>query len=80
MKQRGEVEVLVALLAGLALVLTAIVFIGLKVDEIACKSRWEESGMAVRWSFWGGCQVEVQKGRWLPEERVREIDLPKKGN
>ena len=46
--------------------------------RLGCEAKWENSGMAYKWGFFSGCLVEVEKGRWLPEERVREIELPRK--
>ena len=43
-----------------------------------CGAKWGRSGMASEWGFIQGCMVEVEPGRWIPDERVREIDIPRK--
>lgn len=48
------------------------------MGPIKCRAKWEGSGMRSDWGFLKGCQVEVEKGRWLPEDRLREIDLQRK--
>jgi hypothetical protein len=43
-----------------------------------CKSKWDRSGMrGVAWGPVQGCLINLPDGRWLPEERIREIDIPK---
>lgn len=44
-------------------------FIGLA----GCHARWADSGMRVRYSFMAGCRVQQADGRWIPEDRVREL-------
>lgn len=36
----------------------------------ACHASFAGSGLDTRWSFRGGCQVQVN-GRWLPAKNVR---------
>jgi hypothetical protein len=47
------------------------------VYNMSCKARWSDSGMAVSWGPIQGCKVQVGPSRWLPEDRVRETDIPK---
>lgn len=44
----------------------------------ACSSKWDRSGMQSSWGPIQGCVVKLPDGRWLPEERVREIDISRK--
>ena len=46
-------------------------------SSVSCESRWEHSNMASTWGPIKGCLVKLPDGRWLPEDRVREIDIPK---
>lgn len=56
----------------------ALVVIGFVLDAWACHSKWERSGMAgVSYGPIQGCLVKMPDGRWLPAERIREIDIPK---
>lgn len=66
------IEVMIVL-AIIAILLAAIVLAPFK-----CAAKWERSGMATEWGPIQGCMVEVEPGRWLPDERVREIELPRK--
>lgn len=62
--------------------LTACVGFGavvLALDGRSCLTRWESSGLPVKWSVFGGCQVETTPGRWLPEKVLRDFDWTKKG-
>jgi hypothetical protein len=72
-KQRGDSEV------GLTLGGTAILLIIYAIfAAMSCHSKWGRAGMAdVSWGPIQGCMVKMPDGRWLPEERIREIDLPK---
>jgi hypothetical protein len=36
------------------------------VDKPACMAQTSDIGLPSRWSFWGGCQVEISEGRWIP--------------
>lgn len=44
-------------------------------SEIKCDKRWENSGMETSHTFWGGCQVRLSSGKWVPEDRVRQSDI-----
>lgn len=69
------------------MVIPAFVVVGLFVllicgafaaDRAACHAQWENAGMSeVRWKLVGGCMVKLPDGRWLPADRIREIDIPK---
>jgi prepilin-type N-terminal cleavage/methylation domain-containing protein len=61
---------LMIVVAIIAVLLTTVVSL-----PVGCEARWERSGMRAEWGLWTGCQVEVSAGRWLPESRLREIDL-----
>lgn len=69
-KQRGNAELLVtiflAVLFGLIAWATA---------AISCSYKWEDSGLASSYGIFSGCRVKMPDGRWLPAERVREIEI-----
>ena len=73
-KQRGYVEIVSLLLAALLLI-GLFVAVVMFFENWACKSKWERSNMAVSWGPIQGCLVNLPDGRWLPEERIREIDI-----
>lgn len=58
----------------------AVVFvIAVMVDSASCHSKWDRAGMSgVQYGPIQGCMVHMPDGRWLPEERIREVDIPKK--
>lgn len=71
-KQRGEGGIAVITILG-TLAIIAGLFL---MDKVACHSRWEKSGaLSVSWGPAKGCMVEVSKGRWLPADSIRELDL-----
>jgi len=43
----------------------------------SCHSRWDESKLQASWGPVKGCLVKLPDGRWLPEDRLREIDIKK---
>jgi hypothetical protein len=44
----------------------------------ACHAKWDRANMvSVEWGPIQGCMVKLPDGRWLPEERIREFDIPK---
>jgi len=59
------------------IVFAAVVFLAAQsfvaINQFGCHKVWEQSGMQSNWTFFAGCQVEVERGRWLPEATVREL-------
>ncbi len=48
-------------------------------NYMSCHSRWKDSGVkGVSWGPIQGCKVKLDDGRWLPDDRVREIDISPK--
>lgn len=69
-KQRGFVELIMYLvIAGIA------VIVGWTFQSWSCSSKWEFSGMKTSYGPIKGCLVQTPNGRWMPEERIREVDL-----
>jgi hypothetical protein len=44
-----------------------------KLTQYSCFAAWEDSGMPVKYSFMGGCKIQLPDGKWIPEDRYREI-------
>lgn len=61
------VVVLVAVVVG------GLLGVGAWWNSVQCAAKWEASGMAHDWSIVAGCRVEVSPGKWLPDERVRDV-------
>lgn len=53
----------------------ASVALSMLTGEVKCDRRWENSGLEASYSFWGGCQVRLSSGKWIPEDRVRQSDI-----
>ncbi len=49
-------------------VVAIILFGGMGLSETRCAAKTENIGFAHRWSYLGGCQIEVIVGRWIPLE------------
>lgn len=47
--------------------------IGMKLDQVGCQSRREKSGFDVSWGVMQGCLIRLANGKWIPEDRYREI-------
>jgi len=71
-KQRGSYEGMFALL----MLLMVMIVVAL-ASYFTCEARWSKSGFAISWGPVQGCLVDVG-GRWIPDDRVREIDLQSK--
>ena len=62
------------LMATLAIM--AIMIIGSVIPYFECHAKWDRAGMSdVEWGIIQGCMVKLPDGRWLPAERLREMDL-----
>jgi hypothetical protein len=61
---------------GGSLLLLAVLVVGwLIVAPWTCHSKWGSSGMSTSWGPIQGCLVQTPSGRWVPEDRVRDVDL-----
>ena len=71
-----------AVIVSLGIVLSFLMGLGtlmVYVKERQCYEKWTRAGMDdVSWGFFKGCMLKLPDGRWLPAERVREIELPRK--
>jgi hypothetical protein len=69
-KQKGDVWLIL-----LILLLPAMILFVYGMAKWECQSKWEDSGLPVRWGPMQGCQVKVPSGIWLPSETIRELDI-----
>ena len=68
------IELLVSLIA-LLLFFALVVLISWPINAYQCRVRWEGSGLQSRYQFLGGgCFVQTAAGRWIPSDRVREVN------
>ena len=68
--QRGDAEVMATLILGaIGLVIYAV------IAAWSCSSRWAQSGVSTSWGPIQGCLVRMPSGRWVPDDRVRDIDI-----
>lgn len=57
------------LAGGLVLTLAIICGALTLASQQVCYAKWDDAEVQSRWSFSGGCQIRMQDGRWIPEER-----------
>jgi hypothetical protein len=69
-KQRGDIAIVLTFVLVIFIVL-----ISGCLSQASCQSRWHGSGLQSTWGPIQGCKVKLADGRWLPEDRVREIDI-----
>lgn len=66
------------LLAGILAVLTLIGLIAwgiyLAFGMVDCWSKWRRSGMDYEFSSISGCLVEIESGKWIPDDRYRGLE------
>jgi hypothetical protein len=61
------------LIGLLALLIALAAAAGVAIGSLQCGLRWNESGMANKYSVLANtCFVEARPGVWIPEERYRE--------
>jgi len=58
--------------------LAAFLAVAAIVSSVQCSSRWGHSGLETSWGPIQGCLVKIENGRWIPDDRVREVDLSPK--
>lgn len=58
----------------LAVFFVALVVGALLLDSLSCSSRWKYSGLESSSGPLQGCLVHLPDGRWIPDDRYREIE------
>lgn len=71
-RQRGYAE---PVFVFISVVCAVLIGGALWLSSASCSAAWSKSGMATSWGPIQGCLVQTPSGRWVPAERVREIDL-----
>jgi len=56
------------------LLIVAVVFAAQYAMERKCIEKTAEIGISSRWSFWGGCQIQVKDNIWIPLDNFRYLD------
>lgn len=46
-------------------------------ESTSCHAAWSRSGLATDYTIMGGCVVQMPDGRWIPSDRVRDIEIRK---
>jgi hypothetical protein len=59
---------LIVLVAG-----TLMWFALLWVHSVKCETRWADSGMESKFSAFTGCRIQIEPGKWIPDDRYREL-------
>jgi hypothetical protein len=62
------------LLVLLLVVVIAIVCGVAWLVQAECSAVTRDIGFPHRWSFLGGCQIQVSDGKWLPLDNYREFN------
>ncbi len=75
-KKRKLRETWDGFLSGVKMLLVVVLFIvgifgvsGVVVgvlDSRSCNAQTAQIGFPHQWSFWGGCQIQVSEGKWIP--------------
>jgi len=60
-------KVVFGLLATLVTFMIGVVVISALSSPIGCAEVQEETGRETKWTFWEGCFVRLQDGRWIPK-------------
>lgn len=70
-KQKGNFEVMF----GLFIVLIFIVMggIAIAINYVSCSARWADT-FKTDFGIFQGCRIEVAPGKWIPEDRYREVE------
>ena len=45
------------------------------ISQAECLATTADIGFPRRWSYWGGCQIEVVPGQWIPLDSYRYTGL-----
>lgn len=69
-KQRGDAELMFSIIVTVVFLIGYLIF-----GSWSCSSKWEHSGMQTSWGPIKGCLVQTPNGYWIPDERIREVDL-----
>jgi hypothetical protein len=68
----SELKVTIVAVLVLVALLSGAMFLTVELVERACSARWEDSGFKHRYSFFGGCQIQLPNNIWIPAANYRE--------
>lgn len=71
-RQKGDMELTAAILM-VVVVLVAV----MALSAIGCHARWGDMGFNVSYAPFKGCRMEVEKGKWLPVQSIRDVTITK---
>lgn len=79
-KQRGYGEIeMILYVFGWCIILCVIVGGMFVLGWYECHVKYDRAGMAdVTYGPVEGCMLKLPDGRWLPSDRIREVELPRK--
>ena len=69
---RGTIENIMILLGAVLLVFLGTMLI-IWLSSPVCTAQTIDIGLPARWSLWGGCQIQVQDGQWIPLNNWRYL-------
>lgn len=74
-EERAERNLILIVVGAVVLMIAMVVGATFWWVAASCRRTWSHSGMRAEWRGpVTGCLLEVAPGRWIPEERYREID------
>jgi hypothetical protein len=73
MRINEEVAFGLIFVSAILTALAVLIGIGTWLGKRECETRWADSGMAVRWGFFEGCQLRKADGTWIPSSVYREV-------
>jgi hypothetical protein len=57
-----------AILLAVLLLVGIVTGVTCGIERLTCHAQWADSGMAVRWSFFGDCQLKQADGTWITDD------------
>jgi hypothetical protein len=70
---RVEITIIAVALMISAVTIGVIGGIGYIVDSYSCRAKTQDIGLAYRYQYIGGCQIEVKRGIWIPLANYRVV-------
>jgi hypothetical protein len=69
----SDLKVGLVFVLSTVLIFSGIVFLSNKISALECNAHWENSGFKHRYSFFGGCQIQMPNETWIPAKSYREV-------
>ena len=58
------------LVAGFGALIALMVALLFWTENVACESKWADSGHESQYATFSGCRVQLEDGTWVPQERL----------